>query len=100
VSEEQKPRCPCCAHEIEPDSLPDEMTITLRKAVTLGEASWSELNLREPTAEEWSRWDKKTGIEADIIAVSAVSGLPEPAVRKIGARDLAKASRFIARFLD
>ena len=81
------------------DNLPDELIVTLRKPVTLGD-TYTELRLREPTAAEWMQWDKLTGIDADIKAVATVSGVPEAAVRMIGARDLVQAARYLARFLD
>lgn len=77
----------------------DELTVTLRKPVEFGGLTFEKLVLREPTADEWTQWDKKEGVESDIIAVSVVAGVPEGAVRKIGSRDLLQASRFIAGFL-
>lgn len=75
------------------------LTVTLRAPIELGGATYSELKLREPTAAEWTLWDKLTGVEADIKAVSVVSGVPEGIVRQIGTRDLAKAAGFIVLFL-
>jgi hypothetical protein len=82
------------------DDLPEEKTITLRKPVTLGSETWSSLTLREPTAAEWMQFDKLSGIEADIKAISLISGVPEPAVRQIGARDIIEASKYLAGFLS
>lgn len=79
--------------------LPEELTITLRKPIDFGGASYTEIKLREPTAGEWEKWDKLTGVEADIMAISVVSGTPKQVVAKVGARDLLAASRFIATFL-
>jgi hypothetical protein len=81
------------------DDIPDELTITLRKPVELAGITYAELKLREPTAAEWQQWDKLAGVAADIKAVSIVSGVPEPVVAKIGARDLTRAARYILRFL-
>jgi len=80
--------------------LPEDLTVLLRKPVTLGSMTYSELKLREPTAAEWQQWDKLEGIDGDIKAVSVVSGVPEPAIRLIGARDLIQASRYIGAFLS
>lgn len=79
-------------------ALPDELTITLRKPVKFGDATYATLELREPTGAEWLVWDKLTGVEANIKAIATVSGLPEGAVRQIGARDLVEAGRFIDHF--
>lgn len=80
--------------------LPDELVIPLRKAVSLGEIVYDKLVLREPTGAEWEQWDKLgAGIEADHFAIALVSGVPLPAVKKIGARDLRQAARYISRFL-
>lgn len=78
--------------------IPDELVITLRKPVTLGSLTYTELRLREPTAAEMIETDKLTGTEADVRAVALASGVPEPAVKLIGARDLIQASRYIGRF--
>lgn len=75
-----------------------ELVVPLRKPVTLGE-TYTELRLREPTAAEWAQWASLKGIEGDIKAVAVVSGLPEPAARLIGSRDLSRAASFIALFL-
>lgn len=79
--------------------IPEELIITLRKPVVLGE-TYTELKLREPTAAEWAQFDKLTGVEADIKSVSVVSGVPDRAIGKIGSRDLLLASRYLARFLS
>ena len=76
----------------------DEFVITLRKPVQLGDLTFTEMRLREPTAGEMMAWDKLTGTEADIRAVAVVSGMPEPAVRLIGVRDLLAAARYITGF--
>lgn len=82
------------------DELNDELVVTLRKPVTLGSETYTQLALREPTAAELLQWDRLEKTEADIKAVAIVSGVPEAAVRMIGARDLITASRFIGSFLD
>jgi hypothetical protein len=45
------------------------------------------------------QFDKLTGIEADVMAVSIVSGVPRPAIAMLGARDLLEGARYISRFL-
>lgn len=82
------------------EQVPDELVVTLRKPVTLGPLTFTELRLREPTAAEWQGWDKLSGVEADVKAVATVSGVPEPAVALIGTRDLIQASRYLANFLS
>jgi len=81
-------------------AIPDELIITLRKPVTLGTETYTQLVLREPTAAEWEQWDGLSGVVCDQKAVAVVSGVPLPAVRMIGARDLVQGARYIARFLD
>lgn len=82
------------------ESVDYQLTVQLRTPIPLGDNTYSELKLREPTAAEWTKWDKLSGIEADIMAVSIVAGVPEPVIRQIGASALMKASRFILLFLD
>lgn len=81
------------------DAPPPELVLTLDNPVTLGELSYTSVILREPTAGEWMLWDKLSGIDADIMAVSVVSGIPEAAVRKLPASKLLQASRYLAGFL-
>lgn len=81
------------------DQIPEELVIMLRKAVAFGGQTYDRLILREPTAGQMMEWDKLSATEADVKAVAVVSGLPEPAVRMIGARDLIKAAKHISRFL-
>ncbi len=79
--------------------LPEEKTITLRKPVSLGSETYTELRLREPTAGEWVQFSKYEAIEQDLMAVAVVSGVPRPALEKIGSRDLKEAAKFVANFL-
>ncbi len=78
--------------------IPDELVISLRKPVTLGE-TFTELTLREPTGAQMVEIDKLEGWAADIKAIALVSGLPEPAVKMIGARDIRTASKYLGSFL-
>lgn len=80
-------------------TLPDELIVTLRKPVKIGDVEYAQLVLREPTASEWEQWDGLEGVKADVKAVATVSGVPEIAVKQIGSRDLLTAARFIAGFL-
>ena len=78
---------------------PEELTITLRSPVKLGEASYTHLTLREPTGAQWMEVDKiDNGVESDIKLIALVSGVPEPAVKQIGARDLRQAAKYLASF--
>lgn len=82
------------------EDLPETLTITLRKPITFNGVTYETIELREPTADEWAKWDGKTGVEADIIAVSTVAGIPQVVARKLVVRDLLQASRYLGRFLD
>lgn len=78
--------------------LPDELIIPLRKPVTLGE-TFSTMTLREPTGAQMLEIDKYRGVEADIMSLVIVSGIPAPAVKMIGARDIRTGAKYLARFL-
>jgi len=82
------------------DELPEALIVVLRAPVEYAGQTYTELSLREPTADEWSKFSSKDGVEADIAGVSIVSGVPEMAIRKIGARDLRVASKYLAGFLS
>lgn len=79
--------------------LPDELVIELRKPVTLGSETYAELILREPTGGDIKAAEKATGIESDMILIAMVSGLPKPAVEKIGSRDLKRAREYLVGFI-
>lgn len=79
--------------------LPDELVIALRKPVTLGSETYTDLVLREPTGGDMKAAEKFTGIESDIVLIALVSGVPKPAVEMIGARDLKKAQVYLAGFI-
>lgn len=86
------------AQPIADDADLDELTITFKKPITVGSAEYPSMTLREPNGGEWLRWDKLTGVEANLKAIEVVSGLPEPAVKQIGSRDITRATRFLDRF--
>ena len=79
---------------------PETLTLTLKKAVTFGEMSYCELKLREPTGTEMIAVDGKRGWALDIALIALVSGVPLPAVEKIGGGDLAKARKFLDHFFE
>lgn len=81
------------------DEIPEELTITLKKAVEFGGMTFRELVLREPTAGQCMEWDGLTPAHADIRAVAVVSGIPEGAVKMIAISDLKKATEYLLRFL-
>jgi hypothetical protein len=81
-----------------PAEIPDELVITLRKPVELGDIKFHELRLREPTAGEMIELGADTGWQGDVKAISLISGVPEPALRKIGVRDARKASEYLGLF--
>jgi len=86
-----------------------EKTIVLRKPVRLGKDKdqqlvYSELTMREPTADEIDRFlgrnDPGKPMSAMYFLISAVSGVPEPAVRKIGMLDIKEAMKFLIPFVS
>jgi hypothetical protein len=81
------------------DKFPEERTIVLRKPVQLGDVTYAELKLREPTGLEMQQWDGQIGATADVTAIAVVSGVPRPAVEMIGSRDIVEAARYLALFL-
>lgn len=79
--------------------LEDELVINLRRAVNVGDLSYSELRLREPTGDEVVQVEALTGTAADIMAISLISGVPRSAVAQIGARDIIQGAEYIGAFM-
>ncbi|KUR80757.1 phage tail assembly protein [Novosphingobium sp. FSW06-99] len=79
---------------------PGTLTITLKQPVELGPLVFTELKLREPTGAEMIAVDSKRGWAMDIALIALVSGVPEPAVARIGGGDLMKARKFLDHFFE
>lgn len=86
--------------------IPDELTITLRKPVTLGQGSdaetFTELPLREPVVEEVLTFNKESGKDAgDALRklIAKVSGTPIAVINRIGARDFTTAANYLTSFM-
>lgn len=88
------------AQQPDADAELDELVITFRKPIKLGDAgpSYESMTLREPTGAEWLQWDRLTGVESNLKAIEVISGLPAPVVKQIGSRDIVRATRFLDRF--
>lgn len=78
----------------------EQLVITLRKPVTLGEDSFSCLVLREPTGGEFLDITAVTGTTSDIVAVSRVAGVPQAVVRKIGAGHVLQGARWVGALIS
>ena len=81
---------------------PDELVITLRKPVVVGDQVCDTLNLREPTAGEFEKFAKlaSTNAAGAILAlISWVSGVAPPIVQKIPVRDMTRASEYLMGFM-
>lgn len=77
-----------------------ELIVTFSMPYTLGDLTYTEMRLREPTADEMIQCDDVTGWAMDVRLVSLVSGLPEVVVRRLKVRDLLPGSRYLGRFLN
>jgi hypothetical protein len=82
----------------------DTKTITLKKSVEFNAETFHELHLREPVADEIDKFSKASekdgAVSALLLLISLVTGIPKPAIGKIGARDMKAAERFLSSFLD
>ena len=80
----------------------DEMTITLRKPVTVGGETVFELALREPTVAELEQFTLQAAKAGEIKAISSliasVSGVSIAAIQKIGVRDFKIAEKYLSDF--
>lgn len=78
-----------------------EKTITLRKPVVLGDVTYGELALREPTAGELEKASSATTqIGVVINLIQLVAKVPRTVVEKLGQRDLKDASAFLESFTE
>lgn len=79
----------------------EEKTIVLRKPVILGDVTYAELNLREPTAGELSKATRAGGgnnIDVAISMISQIAEVPMGVVSKLSQRDFQEANDFLGGF--
>lgn len=79
----------------------DEVIITLRKPVKLGEQTYDKLDLREPTAgelEKASGGSATSNLGVVINLISIVAKVPRRVAEGLSQRDLQEASSFFAKF--
>lgn len=87
--------------------VPDEMTVELAKAITLGKdadaMAYTEIPLREPTVSQLSQFIKKTqkenAVDSMKFLISIVSGVPLPVLEHVGVRDFYKAQDYMIAFI-
>lgn len=77
----------------------EEKTLVLRKPVKLGDAEYTSLDLREPTAGELSKASKAGGnVDIAIALISLIAKVPRGAVEKLSQRDFQEAADFLGSF--
>lgn len=83
----------------ESDTMELEKTITLRKPVTLGELTYAQLSLREPTAGELEKASSAaTNMGVVINLISVVAKVPRVVIESLCQRDLREAGDFLESF--
>jgi hypothetical protein len=86
-------------NEDEIEDSPEEKTITLRKPFTLGDLTFNELELREPTNMERRKAAQAGGSFSIAIAQIALLGnWPKVAVKSLCARDFMEAVKYFGGF--
>ena len=79
----------------------EEKTIVLRKPVMLGDVTYAELNLREPTAGELSKATRVGGgndVDVAISLISQIAEVPITVVGKLSQRDFTEVNNFLGGF--
>lgn len=87
--------------------LQNEMTITLRQSIRLGDSSneeyYDHLDLREPLAGEMLEFNRKAATDpGDALRrlIAKISGVPLAVIDRLTARDFNRASSYLMVFLD
>lgn len=77
----------------------DEKIVVLRKPVTLGTVTYSQIELREPVAKELDKASREpSNVASAIVLISAVAKIPRGAVELLTQRDLQECSDFLGSF--
>jgi hypothetical protein len=79
----------------------DELTLTLRKPITIGTQTWTELHLTEPTAGQLIKAGKAaTSLEQVAMLIGLNAKVVPAVVEQLAQRDFADAANFFGRFSD
>jgi hypothetical protein len=79
----------------------DEKTIVLRKPIMLGDVTYAEVILREPTAGELSKATRVGGsnnVDVAISLISQIAKIPLGVVNQMSQRDFTEANDFLGSF--
>lgn len=79
----------------------DEKTVVLRKPIMLGDVTYAEVNLREPTAGELSKATRAgadNNVDVAISLISQIAGLPMKVVQSFSQRDFQECNDFLGSF--
>ena len=82
------------------DALPDTLTLSLRKPVTVGEVKYDELTFREPTAGQLENVADLDDIKATIQLLALSAGVLPRVISALPARDFKRAAGFLDSFLQ
>lgn len=82
------------------DALPDTLTFPLRKPIELGEETYSEITLHEPTQDDLAGTASLDDHGATKYLIAKTSGFPQVVVSKMTVRDLKKAAAFLQSFMQ
>lgn len=83
---------------------PEEKTLVLNKPIELAGETFSHLDLREPTVAELIKFDsaaEKDGVlKGTLFLISMVTGVPVPALEKLGALNYREVERYLKFFIN
>lgn len=89
--------------EKETPELSEQLTITLRKPVKMGDEMLETLELREPNAGEFKKFTKQAQSDpsaALVALIAMVSGVAPPIIDRIGVRDMNAAGEYLMAFMQ
>lgn len=82
------------------DALADELTITLRKPIVVGKATYAEITVREPTVAQLKQITAQSGVDSTITAITLTADVPAGVAAQMAARDFMRAKEFFDGFLE
>jgi hypothetical protein len=80
--------------------LPDTKSITLREPLAWGDQKVTQLDLKEPTAEQVEAAMKFDGMTSNMELVAANTGIPRAVIGKMKIRDLNACVDFLKPFIS
>lgn len=79
--------------------LGEDLLLTFGKPVKIGDQTFTDLRLREPTGEEMIKMEAVKGMAGNIFDLALIGAVPQAVVGQLGVSQIVRGAEFLARFM-